>query len=91
MPWTGQPVMLRTVSPQPPAVVTPERLEVREDVGQLRELEPVELDVLAGRELAVALAVEVRDLADRAQLGGGSWPDGTLIRSMNVPIFGLSW
>ena len=49
-------------------------LEVGEDVGQLAELEPVELDVLAGRELAVAAAVEVRDLADRAQLGGGSWP-----------------
>ena len=42
----------------------------REDVGQLRELEPVELDVLPRRELAVALAVEVRDLADRAQLRG---------------------
>ena len=45
-----------------------EALEVREDVGQLRELEPVQLDVLAGRELAVAAAVEVRDLADRTQL-----------------------
>ena len=32
--------------------------EVREDVGQLRELEPVELDVLPRGELAVALAVE---------------------------------
>jgi len=42
---------------------------VREDVRKLRQLEPVELDVLAGRELTVALAVEVRDLADRTKLG----------------------
>ena len=39
--------------------------------GSFAELEPVQLDVLPRRELAVALAVEVRDLADRAQLGGG--------------------
>ena len=43
-------------------------LEVREDVRELRELEPVELDVLAGRELAVAAAEEIRGLTDRAQL-----------------------
>ncbi len=49
-------------------------LEVGEDVGELRELEPVELDVLAGRELAVAAAVEVRGLADRAELGGRELP-----------------
>ena len=59
--------MLRTVSPQPPAVVTPERSRSAKTSGSLRELEPVQLDVLAGRELAVAAAVEVRDLADRPQ------------------------
>ena len=42
---------------------------MREDVRQLPELQVVQLDVLPRRELAVALAVEVRDLADRAQLG----------------------
>ena len=43
-------------------------LEVGEDVRQLGELEPVELDALPGRQLGVAAAVPVRDLADRAQL-----------------------
>jgi hypothetical protein len=51
----------------------------------------VELDVLPGRELAVAAAEAVRDLADRAQPAGETRPPGSLIRSMNVPIFGLSW
>jgi hypothetical protein len=55
-----------------------EALQVREDVGQLRELEPVQLDVLAGRELAVAATVEVRDLADRAQLERAQLPGGNL-------------
>src|SRR5439155_6115164 len=43
------------------------RLEVGEDVRQLRELEPVQLDALARRQLGVAAAVAVRDLADGAQ------------------------
>src|ERR1044072_3347076 len=49
--------MLRTVSPHPPA-----------DVRQAREREVVELHVLPRRELPGAAPVEVRDLADRAQL-----------------------
>jgi hypothetical protein len=36
-------------------------------------------------ELAVALAVKARDLADRPQLAAVSWPED-LIRSMNVLI-----
>src|SRR5712691_13103463 len=43
-------------------------VEMREDVRQLRELEPVQLDVLPRCELAVAAPVETRDLADRAEL-----------------------
>ena len=57
------------MSPQPPAVVMPGAVEVGEDVRQLAQGQPVELDVLARRELGVAAAVAVRDLADRAQLG----------------------
>ena len=70
MPCTGEPVMLRTVSPQPPAVVMPARVEVREDVGQAVQGQVVQLHVLTCRELADAAAEAVRDLADRAQLGG---------------------
>ncbi len=45
------------------------RVEVREDVGQAVQGQVVELHVLTCRELADALAVAIRDLADRAQLG----------------------
>jgi hypothetical protein len=38
----------------------------------------VQLDVLAGRELAVALAVQVRGLPDRAQLARRELPGGHL-------------
>ena len=50
------------------------RLEIGEDVGQRRELEPVQLDALARRQLRVTAAVAVRDLADRAQLRGREDP-----------------
>src|SRR5207253_4554615 len=46
----------------------PRRVEVAEDLRQRAELEPVELDVLARRELAVAVSPPVRGLADRAQV-----------------------
>ena len=63
--------MLRTVSPQPPAVVI-------EDLRKRRELEPVQLDVLPRRQLAVAAAEAGRDLADCPQLHGGQTPAGQL-------------
>ncbi len=44
-------------------------VEVREHVRQALERKVVELHVLASRKLADALAVAVRDLADRAQPG----------------------
>src|SRR5712692_2796727 len=50
------------------------RVEVGEHRRQLRELQPVELDVLPRRQLAVAAAVAVRDLADRAELRRGQVP-----------------
>ena len=43
-PATGQPVMLRTASPQPPAVVSPAASSRGEDLRERRELEVVELD-----------------------------------------------
>ena len=64
----GQPVMLRTVSPHPPAVVMPARSRSAKTFGERAELEPVELDVLPRRQLGVAAAVAVRDLADCAKL-----------------------
>ena len=67
------------------------RLERGEHLRQRRQLEVVELDVLARRELALAAAEAVRDLADRRSCAGVTRPPGSLIRSMNVPIFGLSW
>ena len=49
-----------------------------EDLRERAELEPVELHVLPGRELAVAAAEAVRDLADRAQAGRRDAPAGEL-------------
>ena len=69
----------------------PGLFDAREHVRQRRELEVVELDRLTGRELAGVASVLERELPDRAQLGGVRRPAGSLIRSMNVPIFGLSW
>ena len=70
----------------------PGGVEPLEDLGQRAELDPVQLDVLARRQLAVAAAERVRDLADRAQLRRrDAGRPGSLIRSMNVPTFGLSW
>ena len=60
--------MLRTVSPQPPALVMPAASRSAKTSGSDAELEPVQLDALPRRQLGVAAAVAVRDLADRAQL-----------------------
>ena len=49
-------------------------MEPVEDLRQRAELEPVQLDVLPRRELAVAAAELVRDLADRAQPLGRDSP-----------------
>jgi hypothetical protein len=46
----------------------PGGVEMREDLGQRSELEPVQLDVLSRRELAVTAAVPLGHLPDRAQL-----------------------
>ena len=56
----------------------PDLVEPVEDVGQRGELEVVELDRLARRELARAAAVLVRELADRAQLRRRDAPGGQL-------------
>ena len=50
------------------------RLEVGEHVRELGELEPVQLDALPRRQLGVAAAVPVGDLADRMQLAGAEDP-----------------
>ena len=44
-------------------------VEPVEDLRQRSELDPVQLDVLSGRQLAVAAAERVRDLPERAQAG----------------------
>ena len=45
--------------------------QVRQDVRHGLQLRPVELDVLAGAEMAVALVVPFRDVSQHAQLLGG--------------------
>ena len=70
----------------------PGGVELLEDVGELGEAQVVELDVLPRRQLGLALAVLERELADRLRAAPASRrPAASLIRSMKVPTFGLSW
>ncbi len=48
--------------------------QVCEDVGHILELGPVELDVLAGREVAVGAVIATRHLSQHAQLVGAQQP-----------------
>jgi hypothetical protein len=50
------------------------RGELGEDVGHVLELRPVELQVLARREMAVAAVVLARDVRELAQLPRRSRP-----------------
>ena len=89
-PATGQPVMLRTASPQAPTVVSPLRRARRTRPGASRARG-------SGAGSSVAWRAPrrrgraVRELADARSCSGVRRPAGSLIRSMNVPIFGLSW
>jgi hypothetical protein len=50
----------------------------------------VELDVLPRRS-SPSPRRAIRDLADRRSCSASTIPPGIFTRSMNVPIFGLSW
>ena len=60
--------MLRTQLPDGLDRVHLDRRELGEDVGHVLELRPVELDVLARGEVAVAAVVLARDVRELAQL-----------------------
>ena len=63
MPDTGQEHTLRAESPQACTVVRPDLPEALPDPGHVGDADPVQLDVLAGREVGVAVA------EDRAVVG----------------------
>ncbi len=77
-PARWQPITLRTVSPQASRVVRPTRGQVAEQVGYPLQLDEVELDVLAGGQVAPAPAVAVGDAGQHVQLLGGDVPVGAL-------------
>ena len=70
-PCSGQPVMFRTVSPQPPAVVMPARSRSAKTFGSSLRASQCSWMFWRVASSRVAAAVAVRDLADRAQLRGG--------------------
>ena len=87
----GQPVMLRIVSPQPPAVVSPTPSRWRRISGSAPSSSQwswmfwrVESSPSQWPHVFEASPIARRCCAVRTPLG-------SLIRSMNVPIFGLSW
>ena len=69
-PATGHPVRFLTASPQRADCRQPGLAQPIEHRRQRAELQVVELDRLAGRQLAGAASVLVRELADHAQLLG---------------------
>jgi len=64
-------------------------MKVIEDLRQRSELEVVQLDVLPGRELSLAAAVQVRDLADCPQVRRRGAPPGELDPEHEGADFGL--
>ena len=44
--------------------------EIGHDVGQILQLDPVELDVLPGGEMAIAAVIAARDVRKHAELRG---------------------
>ena len=69
----------------------PGLVQMLEDGGQRAELDEVELHVLPRRELAFAAPVTFEISPIARNWTGEVIPPGILTRSMNVPIFGLSW
>ena len=69
-PARWQPMTLRTVSPQASRVVSPTDGQVAHDGGDLLELHEVELDVLAGGDVAPAAAVGLGDVGEHVELLG---------------------
>ena len=83
--------MLRTVSPQPPAVVTPERSRCAKMSGSLASSSQWSWMFCRVESSPSPLPYRFETSPIVRSSAAVSWPDGTLIRSMNVPIFGLSW
>ena len=70
-PARWQPCTLRTVSPHASRVVSPTEARSRMTLGHPLELHEVELDVLAGGDVAPAPGVVVGDVAEHVELLGG--------------------
>ena len=91
MPETGQPVMLRTVSPHPPALVIPaasRSANTSASAPSSSQCSWTHCRVVSSaspRPYRLATSPIARSFA------GESTPLGILTRSMKVPIFGLSW
>ena len=77
-PARWQPCTLRTVSPQASRVVSPTVARSRSSVGDPLELHVVELDVLAGGEVAPAPRVALGDVGHAVELLGGDRAAGRL-------------
>src|SRR5579862_6996584 len=50
--------------------------QLGEDLGNIGERRPVQLQVLSGGEVAIAAVIAARDVRERAQLAGGKQPIG---------------
>ena len=90
-PATGQPVMLRTVSPQPPAVVIPAASRSAKTFGSSASFNQCSWTHWRVESSPSPLPYRFETSPIARSFAGGTMPLGILIRSMNVPTFGLSW
>ena len=74
MPAIGQPVTLRTTSPQAPFGDNPISRQLIRNLNQRADCQPMQLDILPRRDVRKVARVLLRNLADRPQLVRGQQP-----------------
>ncbi len=90
-PARWQAMTLRTVSPHASRVVMPTDGQQAHDLGDALEVDEVELDVLAGRDVAPATRVGLADVGHHVELLGGDGAVGRLDpHHLAVPALALA-
>ena len=84
-----QPTTLRVMSPQAPDVVMPDPLEAGEDLGDVLEPDPVDLEALARRAVDDAAAEVLGDDGHRLGLRGAQLALDDLDAHHEVPVAGV--
>ncbi len=84
-----QPTTLRVMSPQAPEVVMPTRVQALEDLGDVLEPDPVDLEALARRAVDDAAAEVLGDRGHRLDLVGAQLSLDDLDAHHEMPVAGV--